>query len=406
MGFFNLSNITIFLLLIILKLNLSSGASGKIKKGSPSRLEDNRNKVNFAGVSHVSASMQATSLDGDGNDNLCFNHGTARSYQVYWNVPTFMCQQYGININDLNKFGICQNENDKFLGEKIVILYDPGRFPKLIQNDNGTMTRRNGGVPQEGNLQSHLDAFTTQVEEEVEENFSGLAVIDFESWRPIFRQNWAALLPYRYLSVRLERQRNPSGKTRSINRRVIQSFESAAKLFMEETIKLAKRLRPRAHWTYYGYPYCYNYTPGAPWASCEPQTLRENDRLSWLWELEDVISPSMYLRYPLSTDQRIGLVAGRLHEAVRIKTAFPNRPIIPVFWFKFIDKPDIYLTREDVRSSFDTMIKNGADSHMIWASYLDVNSRDKCLEVKKYINDILGPAVEEVKQAYHLMGHV
>jgi hypothetical protein len=38
---------------------------------------------------------------------------------------------------------------------------------------------------------------------------AGLGVIDFEAWRPIWRQNWASLLPYRDLSRKLEKQRHP-----------------------------------------------------------------------------------------------------------------------------------------------------------------------------------------------------
>ncbi|XP_014299670.1 hyaluronidase [Microplitis demolitor] len=324
----------------------------------------------------------------------CFK---VRNYQVYWNVPTFMCQKYGIYMNDLNKFGIYQNENDKFRGEKIVILYDPGMFPALIKNHNGTITRRNGGVPQEGNLQSHLDLFTTHLEEQVDENFSGLGVIDFESWRPIFRQNWASLAPYRDLSIKLENDRHPFWNKSSIKQRAVKSFESAGQLFMAETIKLAKKLRPHAHWSYYAYPYCFNLTPNQPSASCDPQVLKENDKLSWLWKLENVLLPSFYLRYSLSTDERLGLIAGRLHEAVRLNKKFSNRPIIPYFWFKFQDERDIYLNKEDIRSSFKTMLKNGADGHIIWGSSQDFDSKEKCLKFEKYLNDVLGPAVKEIQ---------
>ncbi|XP_057326235.1 uncharacterized protein LOC130668138 [Microplitis mediator] len=80
MGFFNLSNVTIFVLLIILELNLSSGASVGIEKGSPSKFEDNGNKVKLSGFVHLNVSMKATLLDGNVNDTICFkpvivNHG-------------------------------------------------------------------------------------------------------------------------------------------------------------------------------------------------------------------------------------------------------------------------------------------------------------------------------------------
>jgi hyaluronoglucosaminidase len=40
-------------------------------------------------------------------------------------------------------------------------------------------------------------------------NNNGLAVIDFESWRPIFRQNWGALAPYKEVSYQIEKGRHP-----------------------------------------------------------------------------------------------------------------------------------------------------------------------------------------------------
>jgi hypothetical protein len=38
---------------------------------------------------------------------------------------------------------------------------------------------------------------------------AGLGVIDFEKWRPIWRQNWASMLPYQDVSRKIERRRQP-----------------------------------------------------------------------------------------------------------------------------------------------------------------------------------------------------
>nr|ACE75387.1 hyaluronidase-like protein [Glyptapanteles indiensis] len=48
-----------------------------------------------------------------------------------------MCHKYGMYFDDLEKFGIIQNTDDHFRGEKITILYDPGMFLALIKNPNG-----------------------------------------------------------------------------------------------------------------------------------------------------------------------------------------------------------------------------------------------------------------------------
>lgn len=91
-------------------------------------------------------------------------------------------------------------------GEKITILYDPGMFPAL--GKKGEM--RNGGVPQEGNLSKHLELYRQNVDELVpDQSNEGLIIIDFESWRPIFRQNFGVLTPYKNISFQIEKQRHP-----------------------------------------------------------------------------------------------------------------------------------------------------------------------------------------------------
>jgi len=63
--------------------------------------------------------------------------GNPQQFDVYWNVPSFVCHKYGVKFENLKNFGIHQNANDEFRGEEIVILYDPGMFPALLSDKNG-----------------------------------------------------------------------------------------------------------------------------------------------------------------------------------------------------------------------------------------------------------------------------
>lgn len=63
--------------------------------------------------------------------------GNLRQFDVYWNVPSFVCHKYGVKFEDLKDFKIRQNANDRFRGEEIAILYDPGMFPALLTDKNG-----------------------------------------------------------------------------------------------------------------------------------------------------------------------------------------------------------------------------------------------------------------------------
>jgi hyaluronoglucosaminidase len=87
-------------------------------------------------------------------------------FRVYWNVPTFQCHKYGYNFTEVAEWGIQQNADDDFRGDKINLLYDPGLFPALMQgggSERSDYVVRNGGVPHEGNLTKHLDIFSRDV---------------------------------------------------------------------------------------------------------------------------------------------------------------------------------------------------------------------------------------------------
>lgn len=97
--------------------------------------------------------------------------------KVYWNVPTKQCKSKKIAFEDLfKKYGIIQNSHDTFPGDKMSILYDPGLFPALLSNGHDDYAVRNGGVPQEGDLQLHLDEFKKRVDESIDKDFNGKTV--------------------------------------------------------------------------------------------------------------------------------------------------------------------------------------------------------------------------------------
>ncbi|XP_063984608.1 hyaluronidase-like [Diachasmimorpha longicaudata] len=337
-------------------------------------------------------------LGNAGNALQSFMTKVPEDYRVYWNVPTFMCHKYGLHFEEVQRdYGIIQNRNDDFRGDKIAILYDPGYFPAILKTPNGSMYLRNGGVPQESDIQKHLELFRVHVNEQLSQDFSGVGIIDFESWRPIFRQNWASLAPYRDLSIDIERKKHIYPDQKSIERAAIRRFEAAGRMYMQETIKLAKSLRPRASWGYYAYPYCFNLTPRQMNWRCDEKLKDDNDRMQWLWPLEDVLFPSVYYRMSLSSNQINGLIIGRIQESQRlIKKYSLSSTILPYFWYRYHDRENKLLSQADVRDSFSAMARNGASGHIIWGSSGEFTSKKKCQEFRDYLNNVLGPAVLEL----------
>ncbi|XP_043468046.1 hyaluronidase B-like isoform X2 [Leptopilina heterotoma] len=294
------------------------------------------------------------------------------NFDVYWNVPTFMCHKYGIFFEEVSKdFNIKQNNKDQFRGDKFFILYDPGYFPALLKDENGEIWRRNGGVPQE-------------------------AVIDFESWRPIFRQNWASLNQYREISINIERIRHPFWSNKSIKKEAIKNFEFHGKEFMLQTLKLAKTLRPLAKWGYYAYPYCFNNND--PNLNCDPLVHAENDRLNSIFSEQHVLFPSVYLRKSFEENKRIGIIRARIREAIRISKKMTHyKNIFPYFWYKYQDDSNIFINKKDTENGIKEFVNQGADGLVIWGSSNDLTNKSKCQMLREYLKDVLGPIVSNIK---------
>lgn len=103
-------------------------------------------------------------------------------------------------------------------------------------------------------------------------------MIDFESWRPIFRQNFGTLVPYKELSIEIEKKKHPLWPDNLIQKEATRRFEISGRTFMEETLTLSKQLRPLATWGYYAYPYCFNMSPNNMNTQCSMDVQNENDR--------------------------------------------------------------------------------------------------------------------------------
>ncbi|XP_075238495.1 hyaluronidase-like [Lycorma delicatula] len=324
-----------------------------------------------------------------------------RNFKIYWNVPTFMCHQYGFNFSIVqDEWSIIQNYGDQFRGDKIAILYDPGLFPALLNTTKGNPPQdRNGGVPQQGNLDLHLSHLQNDIEKLIpERNFKGVGIIDFEHWRPIWRENWSSLNVYRTYSRNIEKKNHPFWPDNTIEKEASMKFEKAAKGFMDESLKLAKKLRPLAIWGYYGYPFCFNYTPNNNKNTCSEEVVQDNNRLKWLFEETSALYPSMYLKSQGMTEaSRAKFIMGRMEETNRISRKHSYIPTYPYMWYKYRDV-NRFLSRDDLMNSFEIPRRNGAVGAIIWGATNDVNSKEKCGAVYDYLQRILGPTVRLIKK--------
>lgn len=222
-------------------------------------------------------------------------------------------------------------------GNHISILYDPGLFPALLANGSGAgaLFRRNGGVPQAGNLDRHLQLFAQLLDQLMpDRDNAGLAIIDFESWRPVYRQNFGTLEPYKQLSTQLQRDQHPLWPRAKLEAEARAAFEAAAVRFMRDTLQLAEQLRPHAHWGYYGLPFCFN-GRGKSVEQCAANIRQENDGTQWLYDASQVVYPSVYMSEQILPENRGRMVRGRVQEAKRL--ARRGQPVIVYHRYVFTD---------------------------------------------------------------------
>lgn len=239
-----------------------------------------------------------------------------------WNVPTQECApRHGVSFS-LEQFDIVATPNEGFVRQNLTIFYKErlGLYPYYKRDG----TAVNGGLPQLASVTEHHEKMPEGIQKYIREpQAKGLAVIDWEEWRPLWIRNWDVKDIYRSKSRELVAQKNPRWSTEQVYKVAQQEFELSARKFMLETLKHAKNSRPNQLWGFYLFPDCYNhdyknnlknYT-----GHCPPWEIDRNDQLSWLWMECTALFPSVYMESVLrSTDYGRLFVRNRVKEAMRL----------------------------------------------------------------------------------------
>ena len=266
-----------------------------------------------------------------------------------WNAPTEPCSKKFNVFIDLSLFSLIGNPQKDAVGQPITLFYVDrlGLYPHIDKHGNN----EHGGIPQSGSLSAHLAKARTDIDFYMPKDNAGLAIIDWEEWRPIWARNWKPKDIYRNRSIELVQRQNPQLSPTEASNLAKQQYETAGKDFMQETLKLAKSLRPKHLWGYYLFPDCYNhhYTKPQYNGSCFDLEKKRNDELNWLWNESTALFPSIYLNTFLKSNPRAVLfVRNRVQEAIRVsKVPNAQRPL-PIFIYTrpvFTDVSSEYLTQ-------------------------------------------------------------
>lgn len=332
-----------------------------------------------------------------------------RPFVVVWNMPTAQCEKrYDIHL-DLGDFDIVENRQQRFQGQKMTIFYRDrlGKYPYISRDGR----RVNGGIPQLGDLSAHLSLAATQVSGLLQPNFSGLAVIDWEEWQPLWKGNFGTKMEYRRLSKLLVKQERPDLPDRDRTSLARQQFEESARKFMEETLRSAVRDRPSGLWGFYGFPACLNKhkrkTDESYTGRCHSGTKRLNNQLSWLWRQSTALYPSIYLPQRLagSVDAAL-MVRHRLMEALRVASVWLHgnsthaTPVLPYARLAFTHTLN-FLNKTDLVHTLGESAVLGAAGAVLWGELKFAKSKHQCILLRDYIHTVLGPFVQSLRSDTH-----
>lgn len=255
---------------------------------------------------------------------------------LVWNAPTEDCTpRHRVSLS-FELFDIVAYPTEGFVRQNLTIFYKDrlGLYP--YYNNNGISV--NGGLPQLASLAQHLEKIPRELQKYINEpSAKGLAVFDWEEWRPLWIRNWNAKDIYREQSKKLIQEKHPDWTAEHVTKVAQQDFELSARKFMLETLRTAKSLRPQQLWGFYLFPDCYNhdYVTSSDLKSytgrCPEVEVQRNDQLQWLWTESTALFPSVYLGRALK-DQSVGrqFVRNRVREGMRLAST-GNGTARPVF---------------------------------------------------------------------------
>ncbi|XP_055049245.2 hyaluronidase-5-like isoform X1 [Misgurnus anguillicaudatus] len=323
-------------------------------------------------------------------------------FVLFWNGPISKCQQLKITL-DLSLFQAVTTPA-RVSNQSLTLFYKNriGLFPYV---DDHSFKEYNGGIPQRGNLSASLKKAKDEFTQYIPDSSSGLAVMDWEEWLPMFDRNLEIKEIYKDLSINYTLEHNISLNLQQAASKAKQEFQKAARSFMEETLKLGVTLRPQYLWGYYLFPDCYNYEFEVQnyTGVCSEHTKQLNDKLFWLWERSTALYPSAYLPANISGSKTAALfVRHQVQEAMRVAALPKHSYTAPVYVYLrplIRDQKEIYMNENDLVSSIGESAALGASGSVLWGASADYNDKASCEGLSAYLSDTLNPYIANVTAA-------
>ncbi|CAJ0605713.1 unnamed protein product [Cylicocyclus nassatus] len=284
-----------------------------------------------------------------------------KAFSTIWEYPTEQChKKNGTTYIDFKKYNITTNSNFKFNGDQIVIFYEDtfGLYPYY---ENYSMDHPvNGGLPQKCDLKAHLKKAKEDIKTNIpDENFSGLAIIDFERWRPLFSEN-------DYMKKRV---------------------------FQNESIRMHSGTLNGTNISDDDYRDYY---------SKAEVEFNHHAKMAFIFQASQALFPSVYLGSSTKTQkplQRFRYVQAVLRETRRISKRHKQLPIYAYTKFEYdqIGVTSDFYDVHDLCAGIAQPIFLGVDGLILWSSSSHMAAR--CIGIKEEVNKRVGPLISKLTEA-------
>eukprot|EP01047_Picozoa_sp_COSAG01_P034216 COSAG01_NODE_2560_length_7453_cov_14.661817_4_plen_580_part_00 len=241
----------------------------------------------------------------------------------------------------------------------------------------------NGGIPQRANLSAHLAVWAADIQRLLpDENGCGVAALDWEDWKPSFEANWGGTYKeyevYINASVAKVRAQHPSWPDERVYAAAKTEFETAARALFTQTIDLARRMRPKMSWGFYGFPAACGCGKNAEHNGAHDRcdVPNQNDALSWLWPHVSGLFPSAYILSNNASSNRRYLDC-LMVEAQRVasfslrqrKNGVAAAPTPVWAYAQYLSEgTDRWLNSEDTRTEYARAAAWGAAGTIMWCA--------------------------------------
>ncbi|XP_036614614.1 hyaluronidase PH-20 [Trichosurus vulpecula] len=328
-----------------------------------------------------------------------------------WNAPTEICAEKFELPLDLSLYSFVGSTLKRVTDQNITMFYADrlGYYPYINENTGKAL---NEGIPQLAPLKKHLAKAKEDIAYYIPEDTFGLVIIDWENWRPNWVRNWKPKDIYQVRSVELISQLNIKLNGTEAWQAAKKDFEKAARIFMQETLRLGKSLRPNHLWGFYLFPDCYNYNYKSPNynGSCYDVEIARNNELYWLWKESTALFPSVYISRKLKYSHKVQFfVRNRIKEAIRVSRVGRFQKPLPIFVYArpvFTDATSQYLSEGDLVNTIGESVALGVSGIIMWGSLNLTQSKKTCRVLDNYMMTTLNPYIVNVTLAAKMCSQV